>query len=237
MKILVVDDDREICETLKDILDEFGYEVITCESGFSAIEMARGEKIDICFIDLKMPGISGIETFREIKKLIPDIKGILITAYYTEDIKEEALREGIGGILEKPVDIQKLLSIIKEVEKKRNAKILLIDDDPVFSETLKSVLSNLGCKVDIALSGEDGVELSRKKKYDFYFIDMKLPGMDGVRTFLSIKGIQPDAKVIMISGHEDERGRMENLLREGVITYFLKPLKLEEIVKLLGAEG
>ena len=66
--ILVVDDEPDICANVKDILSEFGYEVDTATSGVSALELVKRKNYDVALLDLKMPGMSGVELFKEIKR-------------------------------------------------------------------------------------------------------------------------------------------------------------------------
>jgi two-component system response regulator HydG len=111
--ILIVDDEPGMLITLKDILDALGYAVITVEDGYQAIEVVKKETIDVALMDFKMPGINGVETFKQIEKIDPSIKTIFITAYYDERILSEALAEGVIGICNKPLDIPQLLDHIK----------------------------------------------------------------------------------------------------------------------------
>ena len=93
-KILVVDDQIGMLETFTDILEDNGFEVKTAEDGFTAITQVRQNKFDLIFMDIQMPGINGVQTFREIKKISPKTTVIMMTAYSVEDLLEEAIAEG-----------------------------------------------------------------------------------------------------------------------------------------------
>jgi len=111
--ILVVDDLRSIRLTLGGILEDEGYNVVLAENGYQAIEMAKQTPFDLIFMDIKMPGINGVQTFREIKKVNPQAVVIMMTAYSVEDLIKEALEEGAYAVVYKPFDIEKILSLIE----------------------------------------------------------------------------------------------------------------------------
>jgi len=114
-KILIVDDDLNILESLADILFLEGYEVISTDNGQKAIESVKSNNIKIVLMDYKMPGMNGVEIFREIMKINSGLKVIFITACYNEKIMNIALKEGATGILNKPVKVDQLLNIISSL--------------------------------------------------------------------------------------------------------------------------
>ena len=79
--ILVVDDQVGMLETFTDILEDRGFNVVTADDGFSAIKRVKAQAFDLIFMDIKMPGINGVQTFREIKKINPKIAVVMMTAY------------------------------------------------------------------------------------------------------------------------------------------------------------
>ncbi|MEE8168502.1 MAG: response regulator [Candidatus Hydrothermarchaeales archaeon] len=112
--ILVVDDDIGTCETLADILTAKGYNVTTAESGIEAVEKLKGELFKVILMDIKMMGINGIETIREIKKIVyPEVAIIMMTAYVAEALVTEALREGAYAVVYKPLDIERIIKLIE----------------------------------------------------------------------------------------------------------------------------
>ncbi len=102
-RILVVDDELSMRESLSAWLTEDGYDVQTAKDGPTAVEMVRGLAFDVCFVDLKMPGgMSGIDTLREVKKLRPETEIVIITAYATVDTAVAAMKEGARDYIVKP---------------------------------------------------------------------------------------------------------------------------------------
>ena len=113
--ILVVDDEPSIRITLAGILEDEGYNVIVAEDGYQGIIAAEKTNFKVAFIDMKMPGINGIETFKEIKKISPDTIIFFMTAFLAEDTLNEVAKLETQAILYKPLDLDLILKIIKEI--------------------------------------------------------------------------------------------------------------------------
>ncbi|MCX8012222.1 MAG: response regulator [Desulfobacterota bacterium] len=116
-KVLIIDDERPIRETLDMLLREKGYEVLTSESGEKGLALIQKNPLDIVILDLRLPGMNGIEVMREIRKIFPKIIIILITAYHNEDVYAEAENFGIYGYLLKPINIGELETLIESAVK------------------------------------------------------------------------------------------------------------------------
>lgn len=118
LRVLLVDDDRQMVKTLADIMRVKGYETTTAFSGEEAVEKARSCGPDCVLMDIKMPGISGIEAFKRIRSFAPALPIALMSAYVTEGQIAEARKEGVDLVLSKPVDILAMLSFLSESAKK-----------------------------------------------------------------------------------------------------------------------
>jgi two-component system response regulator HydG len=116
ISILIVDDDPGMTETLADILTDIGHDVAVAGNGYQAIEMIKEKKYDIAFIDIKMPGINGVETFQKMKQFANLPKVVMMTAYSVEDLVEKSLEEGAYTVVYKPLDIKKLVNLIKKIK-------------------------------------------------------------------------------------------------------------------------
>jgi two-component system response regulator AtoC len=120
VKILVVDDEAIVRDSLHDWLDEAGYEVLTAENGYQALETIEKEKLGIAIVDLMMPGMDGIELLKRAKEISPNIEVIIITAYASIPTAIAAMREGAYDYIEKPFCPEKAeLLIEKLVEHQR----------------------------------------------------------------------------------------------------------------------
>ena len=120
-RILVIDDEAVMRESLAAWLREDGYEVDTAASGREGIDKARESDYAIYFVDLKMPGgIDGIETMMEVKKLRPDASIVIITAYATVDTAITAMKEGALEYIVKPCNPQEISLLVTRIIKVRN---------------------------------------------------------------------------------------------------------------------
>ena len=229
--ILVVDDLRSIRLTLGGILEDEGHRVVTVEDGYQAIEAVRKTHFDVIFMDIKMPGINGIQTFREVKKIDPRAAVIMMTAYSVEDLVKEALEEGAYAIVYKPFDIDKIMTIIEELLHEK-ILILVVDDQFTDRETLKAILEDKGYRVAIARDGAQAIQMVKERHYDIIFLDIRLPDMDGVETFEQVKGIDPKAAVIMMTGYT-EADLVKRAVNTGAYTCIHKPFDMEEVIALV----
>lgn len=132
-KILVIDDERSIRNSMKDILQYEGHEVVLAENGMEGLVSVKSEKPDIVFCDIKMPKMEGIEVLERIKEFSADTPVIMISGHGTIDTAIEAIRKGAYDFIEKPLDLNRILITIKNATNKH----LLIHE----TKTLKNKVS------------------------------------------------------------------------------------------------
>lgn len=123
MKILIVDDEKTIRDSLQLILNEEGYETDTSSDGKDALEKIENEMIDVVITDIKMPNLDGMELLNRAGKISPDTFFILMTAYASVKTAIEALREGAYDYLIKPVEFDDLLARIKRLANYRKLSL------------------------------------------------------------------------------------------------------------------
>lgn len=124
-RILIVDDDPGMCETLADILEEKGYAVGVAQDGIQAVEQMKALPYDLILIDIMMPGMNGVETLRQIKAINAAATTIIMTGHSRlEGLVSEALWNGVDGVLYKPFEID---AVIQMIERKRHRG----DEQPV----------------------------------------------------------------------------------------------------------
>jgi len=134
-KVLLVDDEEEFVETLAERMRSRGMQVSTTASGAEALERVNEEDFDVVVLDLRMPGIDGIEALKRIKRNRPDIQVVLLTGYATVEKGVEAIKEGALEFLEKPVDIA---SLTDAIHKAKATKMVLVEKET--EERIKDIL-------------------------------------------------------------------------------------------------
>jgi len=233
--ILIVDDNISLCKTMSFVLGRKGYTVTIAKDGPEAIVKAKESPFDMIFMDIKMPLMNGVETYRRIKKARPEAVVMMMTAYAVEELVQEALQEGAYGITYKPLDIERVVALIEDARKaKQGALILVVDDDPATCITLRNILIRKGYQVGIAHTGEEAIAMAQETAHDVIFIDMKLPTINGLETYLAIREINQEAVAIMMTAYRQEAADLvEEALRNNAYTCLYKPLEMEELLKLV----
>ncbi|MCJ7578664.1 MAG: response regulator [candidate division Zixibacteria bacterium] len=112
--ILVVDDETQISDLLRDFLTQEGYQVFTAANGVEAISLGKQNRLDLALLDLKMPGMDGIEVFQKLREVKKDIGVIILTGYGTLKTAKQAMRLGAHDYLTKPFDLGLVKSVIRE---------------------------------------------------------------------------------------------------------------------------
>ncbi|GAF81173.1 unnamed protein product, partial [marine sediment metagenome] len=160
---------------------------------------------------------------------------IMMTAYAVENLVAQALKEGAYGIIYKPLDIEKMISLIeKSRKKKQGALTLIVDDDPGTCTTLKNILLKKGYRISIAHDGEKALTMAQEKTHDIIFIDLKLPTINGLEVYLKIKEIDPKLVAIMMTGYRQEMTDLvEEALNNNAYACIYKPLDIEKLLMLV----
>ena len=132
IKVLIVDDQRSIRLTLSAILESRGCDVTEVEDGYRAIDAAGESSFDLVLMDIKMPGINGVQTFREIKKISPGSLVVMMTGYAVQDLVDTAMEEGALSVIYKPFEMEEVFKLVDSISK--SVKILVVDDNTLVRE-------------------------------------------------------------------------------------------------------
>ena len=119
-RILVIDDERSIRNTLKDILEYEKYEVDLAEDGAKGLEKIKNGEFDIVLCDIKMPGMDGIEVLEKLSEIASDLPVVMISGHGNIDTAVEAIKKGAFDFIEKPLDLNRLLITIRNAMDKSN---------------------------------------------------------------------------------------------------------------------
>ncbi len=239
LKIFIVDDNQDFAESLADILELEGHQVELVFDGETAIEKFRGQSFDITFMDVKLPGMNGVESFFEIRKINPQAKVVMMTGYSVEQLVSQAVENGALGVLSKPIETSQLLEQLEKV--KPNGIILLADDDQDFINSLEDVLTDHNYRVVVAHTGQEAVDRVLANNIDVLILDLKLPILNGLEVYLTLKEHGHVIPTIIVTGYPiEEADNIDKLRSMPVSGCFIKPFDpqdLLEAIKLIEAGG
>ena len=122
IRVLLVDDEREFLEAVAPGLGRRGFEVTLAESGTAALELLANQTFDVIVLDVRLPGINGVDTFREIKRSVPDLPVILLSGHSSVDDVRRGLKEGAFDYLTKPQRVEDLFDHIRAAWERRKRR-------------------------------------------------------------------------------------------------------------------
>lgn len=231
--ILVVDDEADNRLNLADILSDLGYRVDTAADGRTALELLRRQRYDVALLDLMMPGMDGAALYGELKKVHPETVALIVTAFPNHPRAEAALAAGVWKLVPKPVEFPQLLALVEEAI--GQPLVLVVDDDPDLCANLWDLLREHGYRVCLANDLRTATEFLRSDQvFKVILLDMKLPDGDGSQLFRQARQANPQAQVIVITGHQTEVvGPLQELLSEGAQAVFPKPFDVGRLLDTL----
>jgi len=229
-KILIVDDEIELFGFLKDTLEDYGYNVVTVETGENAVKVAEKDFFDVILMDYNLPGISGLDAFRSIKKVSPLSIVIMMTAAAPESVLKEAAVEGTYAIVRKPFKLEGILDKINEAVKKTTC--VIVDDRFADREVIKDLLEQKNCKCVSVSDGPSAIEMLKHERPDVIFLDVTMPNMDGFEVLENIKAAYPDIDVIMMTAYPKTE-YLEMAVKLGALTCLSKPLQMNKVFTII----
>ena len=180
-RILVIDDERSIRNTLKDILEYEKYVVELAEDGSKGIEKVKGAEFDVVLCDIKMPGLDGIEVLEHLVEIAPDTPVVMISGHGNIDTAVDSIKKGAFDYIEKPLDLNRLLITIRNAMDKSNlvteTKILkkkvakkfqIIGESPAIKEVIEMADRVAPTDARVLITGANGTgkELVARRIHD-----------------------------------------------------------------------
>ncbi|MDR2215259.1 MAG: response regulator [Nevskiaceae bacterium] len=253
MRVLVVDDNAAARELLVDRLHALPFQVDQVASGAESIEAVRQAAADhqpyqVVLMDWKMPGMSGVEAARLIKRIPDSPAVIIVTAFGRDDVRAEVEQARLDGFLVKPVSASALLNAIlqtcasaedESVEALESGadyglhgvRLLLAEDNEINQQLAVELLESVGATVDVAENGRIAVEklLTRgEHAYDAVLMDLQMPEMDGYEAVARIRAHASFAQlpIIAMTAHAMPEER-ERCFASGMNDHITKPIDPE----------
>lgn len=248
IRLLMVDDETEFLQAMEPGLARRGFDVATAEDGSKALELIRSHTFDVILLDVKMPGIDGVEVFRAVKREAPEIPVVLLTGHGNLQQAFETSREGVDEYLTKPCDVETLAGVLKAavargaaVERSegvgaedtpRSIDVLLVDDDEEFLRSVSPALERRGMRVATAHSASEALRRVGESPPQVAVVDVVMPGLDGLELLQRLRAGDPFLQVIILTG-KPRVGDVRKGLMEGAFDYLIKPSRVEDLARVI----
>ena len=297
IKLLLVDDEEAYVKTLAERMEMRDVGSRVAFSGEEALAMLEDEPPDVMVLDLRMPGIDGMEVLERVKKKHPQIEVIILTGHGSAKEEKEARRLGAFEYLQKPADTRHLLKTVKaawskslkatveflkdsqeefdksmaaaafaeagvpdiarETMKKssprkdevvpeatggvtdttsQTLRVLFVDDEEDFVRTMAERMEMREVGSDVALDGEQALEMLQEEVPDVMVLDLRMPGIDGMEVLRRVKKQYPQMEVIIMTGHGSDKDEAE-ARRLGAFDYLRKPVDINHLMEIVREAG
>ena len=262
-RMLVADDEEEICRDIQELMRGSGVEITCVTDGASAVEAAvraheKGEDFHVILLDWKMPEMDGVETARRIRDRIgSDVPILVLSSYDWSDIETEARQAGISAFMPKPFFASTFWQTIEplfmdhpvqkeeqpeaaEEETMKGCLFLVAEDNELNAEILTEMLKMEGAGYELAVNGQEAVEMFERSEpghYDMILMDVQMPVMNGYEATRRIRACShPEAKTIPIAAMTANTFAedVRDALAAGMDGHLAKPIDMNAVRELVG---
>jgi CheY-like chemotaxis protein len=258
VRVLIVEDNPTNAAILQHYTKAWGMEPMCVDRADKALAaFASGQTaFDLALIDWKLPGMSGPELARSLRNQAgPSLPLVLLTSMTAANVAQTAREAGFNAYLNKPVRREELQRSIAAVLGMRSAvigrpaedvsapllqfdaRVLLVEDNPVNQEIGAAMLASLGCRVDTAANGAEAVRMNTEASYDVVMMDCQMPVMDGFAASRRIRSREQSSTatrvpIIALTANVMQ-GDRERCLAAGMDDYLAKPFKRGQLEEVL----
>ncbi len=228
LKVLIVDDNRDLGEGLKAVLEDEDYTVALALTGEEAVSLSRGQKFDFTVMDVQLPGINGIDANIAIRSIHPEIQTIVMSGYRIEQILAEALYKDKVPILHKPSAADQILSALGSLE---SAGIVLVaDDSPDTVASAELFMKANNYEVLIARSKREAIEDTQSGNIDILILDLQLPVLRGLEVYMELQKQGRVIPTVLVTGYAPEESRTDVLRSLSVTGCLFKPFTPDQLL-------
>ncbi|MGD2215207.1 MAG: response regulator [Gemmatimonadales bacterium] len=297
IKVLLVDDEEAYVKTLAERMEMRDVGSRVALSGEEALQMLEDEPPDVMVLDLRMPGIDGMEVLERVKQQHPQIEVIILTGHGSDREENEARRLGAFEYLQKPADTGHLLKTVRAAWRKslkaaaefikdsqeefegsmaaaafaeagapeiareamqesarrgsesaaepgaeetdtgvQTLKVLFVDDEEDFVRTMAERMEMREVDSEVALDGQQALQMLEDEVPDVMVLDLRMPGIDGLEVLRQVKKMYPEMEVIIMTGHGSEADEAE-ARRLGAFEYLSKPVDINRLMEVVREAG
>lgn len=249
MSVLLVEDNDTARHVMTEMLEAFSFHVTTASSADEAYGYIQSTSFRLILMDWRMPKTNGLEAIAYIREhLDADIKIILITAHDREELLNQVEAIKLDAVLIKPISPSTLFDAVHEVvtgqtkslptkshiSRRFRGNVLLVEDNTINQQVARELLEKLGLLVVIANNGEEAIEKIQQADYELVFMDIQMPGIDGLEATRRIRQdlCNTYTRIIAMTAHAMQ-GDKERCLAVGMDDYISKPIDPDKLSRML----
>jgi PAS domain S-box-containing protein len=229
LRLLLVEDNLDAAETLKEVLEMDGHEVAVAHDGHEGLAMARSFRPDAVLCDIGLPGLNGYDVARQIRadpSMSPTL--IALTGYTRPEDHREAFKAGFDHHLGKPVHISELEHVLASLTAHpASRRILVVDDNDDLRDNLKELLEGEGWEVREARNGKEAVAAATGFDPAVVLLDYRLPEMNGGEVLRRLGALHASSQVVLMTASSEVR---QLAMEHGLRFYVPKPFRGDDLL-------
>ncbi len=235
LRILVVDDDIDNAQSLAELFEMEGHQSMVVHSGEAAVAAHMAENFDLAFMDVMMPGLNGVESFLQIRKMRPQAKVFMMTGYSVEELLKQAIDQGALGVLSKPMDVEAILTMVNEVG--AGGLVVAPAFGANYGQSLQNVISSSGSQCRIVTDVHEAQTACGSS--EVLIFDLKTPLIDsvGVCTLMKRKEAAQPTIIVTPQSHQAHFGHeaLRDMEVTGILNKPFDPMALLDRLEILAA--
>jgi len=235
--ISIVDDDASIRRTTKLLIESFGFRAAVFESGEDFLESELVRDTSCLLVDIRMPGMNGLELQSHLAAEGCSLPIIFITVYDDMELRGRAMQAGAVAFLGKPFDDAELfraISVALPSEANATNLISVVDDDPSVRSSIKLLIESFGFQTAIFESAESFLQAEHLHRTSCLIADLQMPGMNGLQLQCHLAAANRAIPMIFITAYDDKESR-RRAIQAGAIAFLSKPFTDDQLLRAIGA--
>jgi DNA-binding response OmpR family regulator len=227
-RVLIIDDDRDLAESLAELIEMRGHTVSLAFSGEAGLARFRQQHFDVAFVDVKMPGLNGVETFLGLRKIDPSAAVIMMTGFSAEQALRDGAQAGTLRVIDRSAAALEMMPIIDEVKPRR--VLVGAGQDRSLAAEARTALVSRGYEVEVAYRGEEILARAMTGAVDAVILDQHLSTLSGFDLYLALKWGGHPVPTIIAASRAKEHDAAIDLLQPITEAILSKPFDPAEVL-------
>src|SRR6201987_172435 len=236
--IAVVDDDESTRKSTTLLIESFGFQAAGFESAESLLKSSQLQETSCLIIDVRMPGMNGLQLQSHLAAAGDKIPIIFITAYDDKESRRRAMRAGAVAFLAKPFTADLLLQTVHSalpVQSGAKRKLIsLVDDDESIRRTTTLLIQSFGFQAAAFESAETLLKSGQLQETSCLIVDVQMPGMDGLQLQRHLAALGYKIPIIFITAYDNKESRQQSM-QAGAVAFLSKPFNDELLLETIHA--